>query len=93
MVKNSHFDSINKSLDLKSKNLELIIHETEQLLNDSINDEGKAKIHFELWKMNRKLGIENMKVKKHKLLALKIFKQIYKKTLDIEYQTLISELS
>jgi len=92
-IKNFHFDSFNKSLNFNSKNLKLIVHETEQLLNDSINDEGKAKIHFELWRMKRKLGFENMKIKKHKHLALKLFKQIYKKTLDIEYQTLISELS
>lgn len=92
-LKKITFDSQNKLLSLNVSDLKSIVFQTELLLNEVTEDEGKAKVHYELWKMNKFLEENNMKVTKHKKLALKHFRLIYKKTADIEYQKFISELS
>ena len=88
-LKKNHFELENNFLSL----LASIVKETGSLLLEASDDESRAKVHYELWKMNLKLEEKNMKANTHKNIALKHFKILYKKTADIEYLNFISELS
>jgi len=92
-LKNNPFKLKNFDISLSSSVLMSIITKAENLLFEAIEDEGKAKVHYELWKMYQKIEYKNMKNIKHGKLALKYFKTLFKQTADIEYQNYISELS
>ena len=62
-----------------------VIANLQQMLLETDDDYEKATLHYELYKMNAK--------EEYKQIALKLYKKLYKKTLNIEYKKRVEELS
>ncbi|MCK4823476.1 tetratricopeptide repeat protein, partial [bacterium] len=69
------------------------ISELQEMLSNAEDNEQKATLNYELWKMKKELTTEHTEsTEKSKETALVIYRRLYKKTPIIEYKNRIKEL-